>query len=285
MARVVYVNGRYWPYAQAGVHAEDRGNQLGDAVYEVCEVQGGQLVDEERHMRRLERSLSELRMKRPMSRAAMGRVMRETIRRNRVVDGMLYLQVSRGAGKREFLFPGPATEPTMICLARPVSRGRGEAQAAQGIAVKSVPESRWGRVDIKTVMLLPSALAKEAAKAEGAREAWFVDRDGFVTEGGSSNAWIVTAAGELVTRPADFGILRGVTRDVLIALAAREGLKVVERAFTIAEAQGAREAFITSATNLVMPVVRIDGRAVGNGHPGTIAGELRRRFHSAAALS
>lgn len=285
MTRVIYVNGAYLPYALAGVHAEDRGNQFGDAVYEVCEVLGGRLVDETRHLTRLERSLGELRIQPPMARAALGRVMRESIRRNRVRDGLVYLQVSRGAAPRSFLFPVEGTPPTLIVLARSVPRAPADAQAAAGIAVKTVPENRWGRVDIKTVMLLPSVLAKEAARAEGAKEAWFVDAAGAVTEGGSSNAWIIDAKGQLITRHADQGILRGITRDVVMALAAKQGLTVVERAFTVAEAQASREAFVTSATNTVMPVVAIDGRPVGNGHPGTFSAELRRRFHEAAEIA
>lgn len=285
MTRVVYVNGAYLPYAQAGVHAEDRGNQFGDAVYEVCEVLGGRLVDETRHLKRLERSMAELSIDPPMATKSLGRVMRETIRRNRVRDGLVYLQVSRGAAPRNFLFPGPEVPPTLIVLARRVDKTKVDDQAAEGIAIKTMPENRWGRVDIKTVMLLPSAMAKEAARAEGAREAWFVDRDGLVTEGGSSNAWIIDAQGNLVTRQADEGILRGITRDVLMELAKKRGLKVVERAFTVEEAYAAREAFVTSATNIVMPVVGIDGRAIGNGHPGSFATDLRRHFHEAAEIA
>ena len=285
MTRVVYVNGAYLPYAQAGVHAEDRGNQFGDAVYEVCEVLGGRLVDETRHLKRLERSMAELSIDPPMATKSVGRVMRETIRRNRVRDGLVYLQVSRGAAPRNFLFPGPEVPQTLIVLARRVDKTKVDDQAAEGIAIKTMPENRWGRVDIKTVMLLPSAMAKEAARAEGAREAWFVDRDGLVTEGGSSNAWIIDAQGNLVTRQADEGILRGITRDVLMELAKKRGLKVVERAFTVEEAYAAREAFVTSATTIVMPVVRIDGRAIGNGHPGSFATDLRRHFHEAAEIA
>ena len=184
-----------------------------------------------------------------------------------------------------FLFPGPEVPPTLIVLARRVDKSQVDAQAAEGIGIKTMPENRWGRVDIKTVMLLPSALAKEAARAEGAKEAWFVDREGKVTEGGSSNAWIIDAQGNLITRQADEGILRGITRDVLMELAKKRGLKVVERAFTVEEAYAAREAFVTSATNIVMPVVRIDGRAIGNGHPGSFAADLRRHFHEAAEIA
>jgi len=284
MARVVYVNGQYLPWGAAQVHAEDRGFQFGDAVYEVCEVRNGRLIDETRHMDRLDRSLKELKIPNPMARGAWARVMRETIRRNRVTDGSIYLQVSRGARPREFIFSDANLVPTVVCLSRPVNRVRRDA-AAQGIAVKSMPDIRWGRCDIKTVMLLPSVLAKEAAKAAGAKEAWFVDRDGRVTEGASSNAWIVTCDGKLKTRPADTAILRGVTRTTLVDVAAKLGLTVVEEAFTIEEAKEAREAFVTSATNTVMPVVAIDGRPVGNGAPGSTARALRAAFHDVAAVS
>jgi D-alanine transaminase len=285
MTRIVYVNGRYLPYAQACVHAEDRGFQFGDAIYEVCEVKGGRLVDETRHMQRLSRSLGELRIDQPMTPGALARVMRETIRRNRVRDGLVYLQVSRGARPRDFLFPPDTVAPTVVCLARNVASGRGEAAAAAGIAVKTMPDIRWGRCDIKTVMLLPAALAKEAARAEGAKEAWLVDAQGFVTEGASSNAWIVDKEGRLVTRQVDNAILRGVTRTTLIDLLKREKVELVERPFTVAEAKAAREAFITSATNIVMPVVRIDGQSIGNGAPGLLTSRLRAEFHAAAEVA
>ena len=285
MTRTVYVNGQYQPYAEAGVHAEDRGFQFGDAVYEVCEVRGGRLVDETRHMQRLARSLTELGMRLPMSTGAWSRVMRETIRRNRVRDGLVYLQVSRGAGPRDFLFPPDDVKPTVVCLARSVSHTRLEAGAAAGIAIKTVPDTRWARCNIKTVMLLPASLAKEAARGEGAKEAWFVDGGGFVTEGASSNAWIVDRDGRLITRPIDNAILRGVTRTTLIDLLRREGIEFVERPFTVEEARTAREAFITSATNFVMPVVRIDDKPIGNGAPGLLSLKLRAEFHSAAEIA
>lgn len=285
MTRVVYVNGQYQPYAEATVHAEDRGFQFGDAVYEVCEVRGGRLVDESRHMQRLARSLGELRIPEPMSAGAWRRVMRETIRRNRVRDGLVYLQVSRGARPRDFLFPPDHVKPTVVCLARSVSHARLEAAAAAGIAVKTVPDTRWTRCDIKTVMLLASSLAKEAARSEGAREAWFVDDDGLITEGASSNAWIVDKEGRLITRQIDNAILRGVTRTTLIDLLRREGIEFVERPFTVEEARAAREAFITSATNFVMPVVRIDGKPIGNGAPGILSLKLRSEFHTAAEVA
>lgn len=285
MSRTVYVNGRYQSYGAASVHAEDRGFQFGDGVYEVIEVRDGALIDATRHLERLARSLGEISMGMPMSRAALGHVLRETVRRNRVVDGTLYLQVTRGAGPRDFLFPGPDTRQTVVCVARPAARASADARAAKGIAVKTVPDPRWARCDIKTVMLLPASLAKEAARAEGAREAWFVDEAGFVTEGASSNAWMIDAAGRLRTRPIDNAILRGVTRTTLFDVIARLGLEVVEAPFTVAEAKAAREAFVTAATNIVTPVIAIDGSTIGDGRPGPISRRLRAEFHEIAERS
>jgi D-alanine transaminase len=285
MTRIIYVNGRYERYGEACVHAEDRGFQFADAVYEVCEVKGGRLVDETRHLQRLVRSLGELSIKVPMPAAALGRVIRETIRRNRVHDGIVYLQVTRGAGPRNFLFPPADVDPTVVCLARSVPASRLELAAEEGIAVKSVPDTRWQRCDIKTVMLLPATLAKETARREGAKEAWFVDEEGFVTEGASSNAWIVDKEGRLITRQTDHGILSGITRTTLIDLLKRQGIQLIERKFTISEARAAREAFITSATNIVMPVVQIDGQPIGNGAPGLVTLRLRTEFHTAAELA
>jgi D-alanine transaminase len=285
MTRTVYVNGQYMPYAHAAVHAEDRGFQFADAVYEVCEVKDGRLVDETRHMARLKRSLGELGIPEPMAPGAWALVLRETIRRNRVRDGLVYLQVTRGAGPRDFLFPPDDVRPTVVCLARSVSPRRVAAAAEVGIAVKTVPDTRWARCDIKTVMLLPAALAKESARSEGAKEAWFVDEAGYVTEGASSNAWIVDRDGRLITRQIDNAILRGVTRTTLMDVLALAGIPVVERPFTVEEAKAAREAFITSATNLVMPVVKIDGRVIGNGAPGLLTQRLRSEFHRSAELA
>ncbi len=285
MARVVYVNGQFCPYAQAAVHAEDRGFQFGDAVYEVMEVKDGHLVDERRHMARLERSLNELRIPQPMTLAAWSRVLRETVRRNRVRTGTVYLQVSRGARPRDFLFPGPDVSPTVVCLARSVDLSRTAKQAEKGIGIISMPDIRWGRCDIKTVMLLPASLAKEAAKTKDAKEAWFVDAEGYVTEGASSTAWIVDKNGRLVTRKTGPELLPGITRMVVLDLIKREGLQLEIRPFTIAEAKAAREAFITSATNHVMPVVRIDDIAVANGEPGSFAQKLRALYYEAAEIS
>ncbi len=282
MSRFAYVNGRYVRHADAAVHVEDRGYQFADGVYEVCEVKGGRLVDERLHLDRLERSLSELRIAMPMNRAALGAVLRETVRRNLVRDGMVYLQVSRGVAPRNHLFPAADTPASLVVTAKSVARAAGDKRAEAGIAVISVPDNRWERVDIKTVSLLPNVLAKQAAKEAGAYEAWFVDKDGNVTEGSSTNAWIVTTEGALVTRPATGGILKGITRTVLLDLAAATGLTIEERPFSLAEAKTAREAFITAATTLVMPVVRIDDQSIGNGAPGSVATALRQRFHDFA---
>jgi D-alanine transaminase len=279
MSRIVYVNGRYQPWRDAAVHIEDRGYQFSDGVYEVCEVRGGRLIDERLHMARLQRSLDELRIAMPMTLTALGLVMRETVRRNRVRDGIVYLQVTRGVARRDHAFPAAGTVPSAVVSARNLDVDRNERIAAEGIAVVTVPDNRWERVDIKSVSLLPNVLAKQAAREQGASEAWFVDRAGKVTEGSSSNAWIVTRDGEVVTRPADNGILRGITRTVLLEAIKAQGLTFTERAFTVEEAQVAREAFITSASLIVMPVVRIDGRPVGNGAPGLVASALRREFH------
>ena len=279
MSRIAYVNGRYVPHAEAMVHVEDRGYQFADGVYEVCEVRGGRLIDERRHIQRLVRSLGELRMPLPMGLNALGVVLRETVRRNRVRDGLVYLQVTRGVAPRDFIFPPDATPASVVVTARSLNRARQEAAANEGIAVVTVPDNRWDRVDIKSVALLPNVLAKQAARDAGAKEAWFVDENGMVTEGGSSNAWIVTRDGTLVTRPAEHGILRGITRTVLLDVVAAQDLAFEERGFSVEEAHAAREAFVTSASQIVMPVVSIDGRPVGNGAPGLVATALRRDFH------
>ena len=285
MSRMAYVNGRYLPLRAAMVHVEDRGYQFGDAVYEVCEVRQGRLIDDRRHLARLQRSLGELQIRLPMSEAALGTVLREVVARNRIGYGIVYLQVSRGVARRDHAFPSPEVPPSVVVTARPLSARRNEALAAAGIAVIIVPDNRWGRVDIKTTGLLPNVLARQAAIAQGARDAWFVDKDGMVTEAASSNAWIVTEAGRLVTRPADHAILKGITRTVLFDAVKAQGLAVEERAFTLAEAYVAREAFVTAASQIVLPVVRIDGHVIGDGKPGPLAIALRRAFHQFAQWS
>lgn len=282
MPRIAYVNGRYVPHRGAAVHIEDRGYQFADGVYEVCEVARGWIIDSVRHLDRLDRSLAELRIAQPLSRKALVTVMREVVRRNRVGNGLVYLQVTRGVAPRDHVFPSAATRPSIVVTAKRTDPAAAAKRAETGIKVITVPENRWDRVDIKTVGLLPNVLARQAAKEAGAQEAWFVDPDGTVKEGAATNAWIVTMDGVLVTRPAEHGILRGVTRATVMDLAAARGLQVEERGFTVDEALGAREAFITAATTVVMPVVAIDDRTVANGHPGDIALSLRRAFFEIA---
>lgn len=285
MSRIAYVNGHYVPHRKAAVHIEDRGYQFADGVYEVCEVLDGHLVDEKRHMQRLARSLSELRIRQPMQDSALGVILREVVARNRVRDGLIYLQVTRGVAPRNHFFPPDDTPPGVVVTARSSSVAKASALAEQGVKILSLPDNRWNRVDIKSVALLPNVLAKQAAREQGAYEAWFVDSNGYVTEGSSTNAWIVTSEGIIVTRPADHGILRGITRTAVLELADREGMPVEERAFTIEEAQRAREAFITAATALVMPVTHIDDVVVANGAPGHIATTLRSLFHSQVEIA
>jgi D-alanine transaminase len=285
VSRIAYVNGRYLPRRDAGVSIEDRGYLFADGVYEVCEVREGRLIDERRHMERLLRSLGELQIGLPMPLNALSVVLHEVVRRNGVRNGIVYLQITRGVAKRDHAFPPPGTPPSVVVTASRIDPAKTEAIASDGIAVITLPDNRWDRVDIKSISLLPNVLAKQAAKEQGAREAWFVAQDGTVTEGSSSNAWIVTRDGALVTRKADRSILRGITRTVLLDLLRDHNLVLDERPFTVAEAQGAREAFITSASQTVMPVTRIDGRPVGNGAPGLVATALRRDFHRFAEKS
>jgi D-alanine transaminase len=284
MSRIAYVNGRYQPLAAAKVHVEDRGYQFGDGVYEVCEVRDGRLIDQRRHLERLQRSLSELRIALPISLRALDVVLHEVVRRNRIGYGIVYLQITRGVARRDHAFPTVAVTPSLVVTARPLNLLRNEKLAEDGIAVISVPDNRWGRVDIKTIGLLPNVLARQAAIEKGARDAWFVDSAGTVTEAASANAWIVTAAGTVVTRPADTTILRGITRTVLLEVIKAQGLKFEERPFTLEEAYAAREAFITSASQIVLPVVRINDRPVGNGAPGLLSTALRREFHRFAEV-
>jgi D-alanine transaminase len=278
MSRITYVNGRYVPHRQARIHVEDRGFQFADAVYEVIAIREGGLVDEALHLARLARSLGELEIAAPMSEAALKLVLREVVRRNVAEKGLLYLQVSRGAAPRDFVFP----RPSLVVTARPHG-GADPRLVADGVGVITIPDIRWGRPDIKTVGLLPNALGKQRARRAGAFEAWQLDRDGHVTEGTSSNAWIVAPSGEVVTRQADHGILNGVTRMALLELLKAEGVRVAERPFTVAEAKAAREAFLTSTTNFVLPVVSIDGAPIANGHPGSLTLRLRALYEAYVA--
>ena len=278
MGRIAYVNGRFTRHGLATVHIEDRGYQLADAVYEVWALFDGRLADPEGHFARLERSLAALQIDMPMGRKALTVVLKETVRQNRVREGMVYLQVSRGVAPRDHAFPTQPVAPAVVITVKAVDRTASEAKAAKGVGVITMPENRWGRCDIKTVGLLPNALAKQAAKEKGAAEAWFVDDLGFVTEGASSNAWIVDHDGAVRTRDTNANILRGVTRHTLLDILASEGIRVDQRPFTPAEAKAAKEAFTTGAGALVLPVVAIDGDLVGDGTVGPVASRLRRLY-------
>ena len=282
MPRFAYVNGRYVRHADAAVHIDDRGFVFADSVYEVCQIQQGFIIDLTRHLDRLDRSLGELRMRPPMPRAALVAIMREVLRRNRVVNGMVYLQLTRGVARRDHVFPSPDVRPTLVVTAKSLNPAVNAAKYAAGIKAATVFDNRWGRVDIKTVGLLPNVLARQQAKEAGAQEAIFVDADGHVTEGGATNLWIVDKAGKLVTRPADHAILRGITRTTLIDVAARIGIEVEERRFTVAEMLEAREVFVTGATTICLPVVSIDGTTIANGHPGMTAQKIRDAFFAVA---
>jgi len=284
MKGVAYVNGAYLPLARARVSIQDRGFQFGDAVYEVWPVRRGAICDADGHMARLMRSLGELHIDAPMNAAALWLVLREVIRRNRVHDGIVYAQISRGATRgRDHVFPTPPVRPTLVVTAKTLDRALRQRRAEQGVKVITLPETRWARRDIKSVNLLANVLARQAASDAGAFEAWFIDADGFVTEGTSSSAFIVDAKGLLRTRPLSNDLLHGVTRAAIMQVARERRLKVSETPFTVAEAKAAREAFITHASNAAVPVIAIDGVLVGDGRPGPIAQALRAAYLGAEA--
>ena len=272
MSRVAYVNGMYVPQRDAAVHIEDRGYQFADGVYEVIAVHAGRLVDLEPHLDRLGRSLGALRIDWPMSRSALRLIIAETARRNRVDAGIAYLQITRGTAPRAHAFP-PGAVPSVVVTARNLP-APSEAKRVHGVGVVTMPDLRWGRCDIKSVSLLANVLARQDAAEAGAYEAWLVDRDGNVTEGSASNAWIVDVGGTLCTRDLGTAILAGVTRAALLEACAAAGVTVAERAFTVTELAAAREALLTSTTSHVLPVVVVDGRAVGDGKPGHVFRQL-----------
>ncbi|HTH16263.1 MAG TPA: D-amino-acid transaminase [Magnetospirillum sp.] len=276
MARVTYVNGRYQLHDQAMVHVEDRGHQFADAVYEVVPVNHGRIHHLEQHLDRLGRSLAALSIGWPVSRRVMAQIIARIADVNRVVDGLVYLQISRGTAPRNHLFPANA-RPGLVVSAWSV-RGPSANAVEQGVAVLTRPDLRWKRPDIKTVGLLPNLLARQSAKEEGGYEAWLVNEQGFVTEGSATNAFIVAADGTLRTHPADGSILAGITRANALELACQEGLAVEERPFTVAEALAAREAFLTGTTLMALPVTSIDGHKVGDGRPGPVAIRLRTLY-------
>ena len=278
MPRIAYVNGTYTRAAEAAVSIDDRGYLFADAVYEVWSVFDGRLADLQGHLNRLERSLGELSIVMPMPREALLVVLNEVVRRNRIREGMVYLQVSRGAAPRDHVFPGPDVRPAVVITAKPVDREAAARKAEAGVKAITVPDIRWGRCDIKTVGLLPNVLAKQQAKEQGAGEVIFVDRDGFVSEGGSTNVYIVGDDNIIRTRPLTANILPGVTRLNLVAVAEREGMTLVEEAFTVEQLKAAREVFVTAATSLVLPVVAVDDQQIGNGAPGLVATHLRELY-------
>ncbi|EAS48653.1 D-alanine aminotransferase [Aurantimonas manganoxydans SI85-9A1] len=283
MSRTVYVNGAYVPEEEATISVFDRGFLFADGVYEVTTVLSGKLIDFGPHMKRLARSLGELDMPSPASEEELLTIHRGLVTRNGLNEGLIYMQVTRGAADRDFMFPPKDTAPSLVLFTQAMVL-RDKPAARTGIRIASVPDLRWARRDIKTVQLLYPSMAKMEAKSRGADDAWLVE-DGIVTEGSSNNAHIVTADGTLITRDLSHSILHGITRAAVLKLAADDGVKVEERSFTLEEAKNASEAFVTSASTFVMPVVEIDGQPVGTGTPGPIARRLREIYLAEADRS
>jgi D-alanine transaminase len=276
MARIAYVNGRYRPLQSAAVAAEDRGYQFADGVYEVMKVLGGRLCDLDRHLDRLQRSLAAIEIAPPMPRRALVSVIEETLRRNRLRSALVYLQITRGIAPRNHVFPKRARPSLVVTVRRPAFPG--EREREEGVGVITLPDLRWGRCDIKSISLLPNVLARQSAAAAGCREAWLIDREGMVTEGSASNAYIVDGAGRLITHPLGERILGGITRSVVLELAREEGIEVVEQPFSLDEALRAREAALSSTSSWLLPVTAIDGRTVSNGMPGHVVRLLMARY-------
>ena len=282
MSRIAYIDGVYQPLNMPGILVEDRGYQFADGVYEVCAIRSGKLLDEARHLDRLDYSLAALDMPPPMSRAALQQVMRETLRRNRVRDGILYMQVSRGVAPREHMF-NPDFKPVLVITARPIAADRRAQIMKKGISVVSVPDQRWARCDIKSISLLPNVLARQSARNAKVQEAWQIDGQGMVTEGAATNAWIVDAKGVLRTRPASHEILNGIVRQVLLDCVADLGMKFEEKPFSLKEALTAKECFSTASTMSVFPVIDIDGQKIGAGKPGEVAKMLSDAYDAVEA--
>jgi D-alanine transaminase len=276
-SRIAYVNGQYLPHSEAAVHVEDRGYQFADGVYEVIHVFNGDFIDADPHLARLERSLREMQLRQPMSMRALRAVLAEVVRRNRIHEGIVYLQITRGAWPRDFAFPPAHVPPSLVITARAIPRYREDVENLGERAI-SIPDIRWKRRDIKSVSLLPSVLGKQKAREAGCYEAIMIDDDGFITEGTSSNFWIVGQDGVLRTRHLSSDILAGCTRGSLMALMEGEGIKAIQEKFTLEDALAAREAFVTSATSFVKPIVAIDDKPVGNGKPGTITRTLHKLY-------
>jgi D-alanine transaminase len=276
MPRIAYVNGRYLPHGAACVHIEDRGYQFGDGIYEVIHVRHGRLIDAELHFDRFDYSLRELRITAPMARAALRLVLGELIARNALGNGIVYFQATRGVAPRDHKFPARSRTSLVATVKplKPVAPGLLE----KGVTIVSIPDIRWQRCDIKSLSLLPNVLGKQYAVEKGAYEAWQIDREGFVTEGTSTNAWIVSADGRLITRPLSHDILAGTVRRALVGLLDGLGVPFEERPFSLAEAKAAREAFLTSSSGFLLPITRLDGAAIGDGKVGPVVRELRKRF-------
>ena len=273
MSRIAYVNGRYIPQAGASVNIEDRGYQFADGVYEVLYMSGGRFLDEDRHMARLARSLNEIAITPPMGHAALRHVLREVARRNRLRDGLLYMQVTRGVARRDHAFPKRPVPPALVITVRRTPAYPTDPAAWTATAITH-PDERWARCDIKSTALLANVLAKQAARAAGAYEAILVDAGGMVTEGSSTTVWMVDAAGTARTRHLDHAILPGCTRGALVAMMAEAGLAVEERGFSVGELRDAVEIFLSSATSFVKPIVALDGVPVGDGTPGPVTRRL-----------
>jgi D-alanine transaminase len=282
MSRTVFVNGSFVPFEQATIPLMDRGFLFADGIYEVSAVINGRLIDNEPHLARLDRSLKEIRISNPYSAAEWTRLEEEIVARNRLEEGLVYMQVTRGAAEREYVFPKDAT-PTVVMFTQPKNM-IASPLAETGAAVITVPDLRWKRRDIKSIGLLAQVLAKQAAAEAGVSEAWMVE-DGLITEGGSSTAFILTKDRKVVTRPLSTAVLPGITRLSVMRLAKENGLTIEERAFSVDEALGAAEAFLTSASSLVMPVVSIDGKPVGDGKPGAMTRRLRRVYLDMAGVN
>ncbi len=277
MSRIAYVNGRYLPQRHACVNVEDRGYQFADGIYEVVHLHRGRFIDGDRHLARLERSLAEVRIAMPMGQQALLRVLVEVARRNRVADGLLYMQVTRGVARRDHAFPVPGVKPALVVTVRRIPPYPADIERWTARAI-TYPDQRWARCDIKSTGLLPNVLARQAAAEQGAAEAILIDASGAVTEGAATTLWIVDAAGLLRTRHLDSGILPGCTRGALLALMGDAGIAFAEQAFSEAELRTAQEAFLTSATSFVKPILAIDGQPVGEGQVGPTTRKLFALF-------
>jgi len=277
MAKISYVNGSYVNHAEACVHIEDRGYQFSDGIYEVMAFYNRKFLDADLHIERLFRSLNELQICLPMSKKSLQIIMRELLERNNRTDGTIYIQISRGVAKRDHAFP--KDDAPSIVMVVTGAKSPKQSEVENGVKVITQPDLRWGRRDIKTISLLPNILAKQAATAAGVREAWLVDKDGMITEGAVSNNAIVSKKGEIITHPADHNILGGITRHVVLDIARKAGFKVVERAFSLAEAKQAKEAFLTSTTSNILPVVSIDGEKINSCKVGEVSKKLLELYY------